>query len=57
MDFILQVEKTAQMFITGPGVIKEVTGEEVTFEELGDPAFTPGNPGWHIWWPKMMPTA
>ena len=35
MDFILQVEKTAQMFITGPGVIKEVTGEEVTFEELG----------------------
>ncbi|MGD0626317.1 MAG: carboxyl transferase domain-containing protein, partial [Thermodesulfobacteriota bacterium] len=35
MDFILQVEKTAQMFITGPGVIKEVTGEEVTFEDLG----------------------
>lgn len=35
MDFIIQVEKTAQMFITGPGVIKEVTGAEVTFEELG----------------------
>lgn len=35
MDFIIQVEKTAQMFITGPGVIKEVTGADVTFEELG----------------------
>ena len=35
MDFVIQVEKTAQMFITGPAVVKEVTGEEVTFEELG----------------------
>ncbi|MBA7481568.1 Propionyl-CoA carboxylase beta chain [subsurface metagenome] len=35
MDFVIQVEKTAQMFITGPAVIKEVTAEEVTFEELG----------------------
>jgi len=35
MDFIIQVEKTAQMFITGSAVIKEVTSEEVTFEELG----------------------
>jgi len=35
MDFIIQVEKTAQMFITGPAVVKEVTGAEVTFEELG----------------------
>nr|HID58543.1 acyl-CoA carboxylase subunit beta [Desulfobacterales bacterium] len=35
MDFIIQVEKTGQMFITGPGVIKEVTGAELTFEELG----------------------
>jgi len=35
MDFIIQVEKTAQMFITGPAVVKEVTGVEVTFEELG----------------------
>ncbi len=34
-DFIIQVEKTAQMFITGPGVIKDVTGEEVSFEDLG----------------------
>ena len=29
------VEKTSHMFITGPDVIKSVTGEEVTQEELG----------------------
>lgn len=34
-DFIIQVEKTSHMFITGPGVIKDVTGEDVSFEELG----------------------
>jgi acetyl-CoA carboxylase carboxyltransferase component len=34
-DFILMVEKSSQMFITGPAVIKEVLGEEVTMEELG----------------------
>jgi propionyl-CoA carboxylase beta chain len=34
-DFILMVEGTAHMFITGPDVIKTVTGEEVSFEELG----------------------
>lgn len=34
-DFIIQVEKTSHMFITGPGVIKDVTGEEVSFEDLG----------------------
>jgi propionyl-CoA carboxylase beta chain len=34
-DFIVMVDKTSQMFITGPDVIKTVTGEEVTFEELG----------------------
>jgi acetyl-CoA carboxylase carboxyltransferase component len=34
-DFIVQVEKTSHVFITGPAVIKEVTGEDVTFEELG----------------------
>ena len=34
-DFIVQVEKTSYVFITGPAVIKEVTGEEVSFEELG----------------------
>jgi propionyl-CoA carboxylase beta chain len=34
-DFIFMVKETAHMFITGPEVIKTVTGEEVTFEELG----------------------
>ena len=34
-DFTLMVEGTSHMFITGPDVIKTVTGEDVTFEELG----------------------
>jgi propionyl-CoA carboxylase beta chain len=34
-DFVYQVDGAAHMFITGPDVIKTVTGEEVTFEELG----------------------
>lgn len=34
-DFIIQVRGTGQMFITGPQVIREVTGEEVTAEQLG----------------------
>jgi len=37
-DFVFMVEKTSQMFITGPQVIKAVTGEDVTFEELGGAA-------------------
>ncbi len=34
-DFIYQVESSSHLFITGPDVIKTVTGEEVTMEELG----------------------
>ena len=34
-DFILMVEKQSYMFITGPNVIKTITGEEVDFESLG----------------------
>ncbi len=34
-DFIFMVKETSHMFITGPDVIKTVTGEEVGFEELG----------------------
>jgi acetyl-CoA carboxylase carboxyltransferase component len=34
-DFILMVQGTSQMFITGPAVIKEVLGEEISMEELG----------------------
>lgn len=35
MDFILMTDKTANMFITGPQVVKAVTGEQVSAEELG----------------------
>ena len=34
-DFTLMVEGTSHMFITGPDVIKTVTGEDVSFEDLG----------------------
>jgi len=34
-DFIFMVKETSYMFITGPNVIKAVTGEEITFEDLG----------------------
>ena len=34
-DFIVMVDQTSQMFITGPDVVKTVTGEEVSLEELG----------------------
>ena len=35
MDFVFMVDKTSQMFITGPQVIKSVTGEDVSPEKLG----------------------
>jgi propionyl-CoA carboxylase beta chain len=34
-DFIFMVQNTSYMFVTGPNVVKTVTHEEVTFEELG----------------------
>ncbi|MFH2060381.1 MAG: carboxyl transferase domain-containing protein [Pseudomonadota bacterium] len=34
-DFIFMVKESSYMFITGPNVIKAVTGEEISFEELG----------------------
>src|SRR6478752_4955884 len=34
-DFIFMVQEKSHMFITGPDVVKTVTGEEVTLEELG----------------------
>lgn len=34
-DFIVMTDKTSQMFITGPQVIKAVTGEDTSMEELG----------------------
>ena len=44
MDFIIQT-RAAQMFITGPQVIKQVTGEEVTAEQLGGPEAQMGYSG------------
>lgn len=35
MDFVFMVKKSGKMFITGPDVIKAVTGEEISFEDLG----------------------
>ncbi|HHV78276.1 MAG TPA: methylmalonyl-CoA carboxyltransferase [Firmicutes bacterium] len=37
-DWVFMVDKTSHMFITGPQVIKAVTGEEVDFERLGGAA-------------------
>ena len=37
-DFIFMVRETSHMFITGPDVVKTVTGEDVTLEELGGAA-------------------
>ena len=34
-DFVFMVDKTSQMFITGPKVIETVTGEKITAEDLG----------------------
>ena len=34
-DFIFMVENTSYMFVTGPNVVKTVTQEDVTAEELG----------------------
>ena len=34
-DFVFMVKNTSYMFITGPEVIKAVTGEEISFEDLG----------------------
>ncbi len=35
MDFVVMVDKISYMFVTGPDVVREVTGEDVTFEQLG----------------------
>ena len=34
-DFVFMVDETSYMFITGPDVVKTVTGEDVTQQELG----------------------
>ena len=44
-DFIVMAEGTSHMFITGPDVIRAVTGEDVGFEELGGAATHTGRSG------------
>jgi acetyl-CoA/propionyl-CoA carboxylase carboxyl transferase subunit len=44
-DFVFMVEETSHMFITGPDVIETVTGEEVSFEELGGASTHTGESG------------
>jgi len=44
-DFIFMVEKTSHMFVTGPDVVKSVTHEDVTFEELGGATIHNGTSG------------
>ena len=34
-DFVIMVEKTGTMFVTGPDVVKTVLGEEISFQDLG----------------------
>lgn len=58
-DWIFMVEKTSYMFVTGPNVVKTVTHEEVSSEDLGEhipmqrvraspisPTPTKGNASW-----------
>jgi propionyl-CoA carboxylase beta chain len=44
-DFIFMVEGTSHMFVTGPNVLKTVTHEDVTFEELGGASIHSGTSG------------
>src|SRR5205085_914672 len=44
-DFVFMVEHTSHMFVTGPGVVKTVTHEDVTFEQLGGAAVHGGTSG------------
>ncbi|MBH0229797.1 acyl-CoA carboxylase subunit beta [Halobacillus yeomjeoni] len=37
-DFVIMVEQTSQMFVTGPKVLKAITGEEISAEDLGGAA-------------------
>ncbi len=44
-DFVCMVENTSYMFVTGPNVVKTVTHEEVSFEDLGGAATHAGKSG------------
>ena len=45
-DFIFMVKDSSYMFVTGPEVVKTVTHEEVTAEELGGAVTTPPRAAW-----------
>jgi propionyl-CoA carboxylase beta chain len=53
-DFTMMVEDTSYMFVTGPSVVKTVTNETVTSEELGGAVRTPLSQVWHILLLQMM---
>ncbi|WP_353057953.1 acyl-CoA carboxylase subunit beta [Propionimicrobium sp. PCR01-08-3] len=44
-DFTIMVDQTSNMFLTGPGVVASVTGEQVSAEELGGAAVHAGRSG------------
>ena len=44
-DFVVMTEDTSYMFVTGPTVVKTVTGEEATFEDLGGASVHSSNSG------------
>jgi acetyl-CoA carboxylase carboxyltransferase component len=50
-DFTMMVEDTSYMFVTGPSVVKTVTNETVTSEELGGARTLPSQV-WHIYFCK-----
>jgi hypothetical protein len=56
-DFILMVQNTSYMFITGPDVIKTVTHEEVTKEELGGAMTHNEIRAWRTLWRTTTPNA
>jgi len=45
MDFVIMTKDTSYMFVTGPDVVKSVTHEEVTSEQLGGAITTPKSAG------------
>lgn len=52
-DFIYMVKESSYMFITGPDVVKAVTGEEVSFEELGGAMTHNEKVAWPTWPPSQ----
>ncbi len=47
-DFIIMTDKSSMMFITGPDVVKSVTGEEIDHEGLAGRGCIPVSAGWHL---------